>query len=60
MQNKEKEALYNKLEQDILSSGLTYGEVMDVLGRLGCTYSDKGKNLLNSAKIQEVSRMGRF
>ena len=53
-------ALKEKLEQDILESGATYGEVINVLSYLRVVYDDKASNLLNGTSIQKVVDTPRF
>ena len=57
MEKNELNELYEKLEQVIVESNLPYATVMNALSWLGRNYSIKGKNLLNAANIQEVSKM---
>ena len=53
-------ALKEKLEQDILESGATYGEVISALSHLRVVYDDKASNLLNGTSIQKVADTPRF
>lgn len=52
--------LKNKLEQDILESGVTYGEVIWILNYFVAVYRDKANNLLNGTSIQKVVDTPRF
>lgn len=53
-------ALKEKLAQDILESGATYGEVISALSHLRVVYDDKASNLLNGTSIQKVADTPRF
>ena len=56
----DKEQLMKNIQAQIDNSKLTYGEVESILNYLIVLYSDKGRNLLNSTSIQEVSKKNRF
>lgn len=56
----DKEQLTKNIQAQIDNSKLTYGEVESILNYLIVFYSDKGRNLLNSTSIQEVSKKSRF
>lgn len=46
---------------DILeNSGLTFGEVINVLNRLTAIYHDKGKKHLQNVQMQVVAKEKRF
>lgn len=51
--------LINEIQTAILKYNPTYGEVKSILDELTVIYMEKGRNLLNSTKIQEVSQQQR-
>jgi hypothetical protein len=54
------QALQEKLEQDILASQVSYGELNWVLEYLVAEYQEKASNLLNETSIQKVVDTPRF
>ncbi|MCT4660524.1 MAG: hypothetical protein N4A40_01585 [Tissierellales bacterium] len=55
-----REKLYQKIESEILESGLKYGDVKSTLSKLIIIYTDKANNVLNDADIQKVVESPRF
>jgi hypothetical protein len=55
-----REKLYQKIESEILESGLKYGDVKSTLSKLIIIYTDKANNLLNDADVQKVVESPRF
>jgi len=56
----ETEALKSEIEQAILKSELSYGDVTKVLKYFIVVYQDKANNLLNGTSIQKVVETPRF
>lgn len=54
-----RENLKNEIQAAILKYNPPYGEVKSILDELTVIYMEKGRNLLNSTKIQEVSQQQR-